>query len=80
MANQCFLKAEDYYFQMESCDNKSKKLVKFHSLFAFTPKCSGLFYFFSFYVYLNRGVVVQPNYNSHLSIYIKLGVAIQPSQ
>ncbi len=73
VANQCFLKPKDYYFQMESCDNKSKKLVKFQqSLLTFTPKCSGFFYFLAFYVYLNRGVVIQPNYN--------LGVAIQASQ
>jgi hypothetical protein len=64
VANQCFLKPEDYYFQMESCDNKSKKLVKFQeSVFTFTPKCSGFFYFLAFYVYLIRGVVIQPSYN-----------------
>jgi hypothetical protein len=80
VADQCFLKPEDYYFQMESCANKFKKVVKFQqSLFQFTPKCSGFLYFLDLYVYLNRGAVIQPNYNSHLSVCIKL-VAVHASQ
>ncbi len=37
-------------------------------------------YFLALYVYLNRGLVIQPHFNSHLSVRIKLGVAIQASQ
>ncbi len=57
---------------MESCNNKSKKVVKFQlSLFKFTPKCSEFLYFLALYVYLNRDVAIQPNYNSHVSVFIK---------
>ena len=64
---------------MESWDSKFKlfkKVVKVQqSLSRFTPKCSRFLYFLALYVYLNRGVVIKPHYNSYLSVHIKLGVA-----
>jgi hypothetical protein len=67
---------------MESWDNNlNLKVVKVQqSFFKFTPKCSGFLYFLALYGYLNRGVVIKQHYNSHLSVLIKLGVAIQAIQ